>query len=67
MEKEKVKAIPAVGEKFDPGVHEALSQTESDEHEENVVIQEFSKGFFLNDRVLIPAKVVISKKPTKTT
>ena len=28
------------------------------------VLQEFSKGFYLNGRVLIPAKVVISKKPT---
>jgi molecular chaperone GrpE len=63
LEKEKVKPIPSVGEKFDPKIHEALSQIESADEEENTVLQEFSKGFYLNDRVLIPAKVVISKKP----
>lgn len=63
LEKEKVKPIPSVGEKFDPKIHEALSQIESADEEENTVLQEFSKGFYLNDRVLRPAKVVISKKP----
>ena len=63
LEKEKVRPIPAVGEKFDPNVHEVLSQIESDEHEENTVIEEYSRGYFLNDRVLIPARVVTSKKP----
>ncbi|MFQ5672807.1 MAG: nucleotide exchange factor GrpE [Nitrospinales bacterium] len=66
LEKEKVEPIPTVGKKFDPAVHEALSQVESDEHEENTVVQEFSKGFFMNGRVLRPAKVVISKKPAKS-
>lgn len=63
LEKEKVKPIPALGEKFDPNIHEVLSQIESDEHEENTVIEEYSRGYFLNDRVLIPARVVTSKKP----
>ncbi|GEM_PF-1430329 len=63
LEKEKIKPIPSVGEKFDPKIHEALSQIESADKEENTILQEFSKGFFLNDRVLMPAKVVISKKP----
>jgi molecular chaperone GrpE len=63
LEKEKIKPIPSIGEKFDPKIHEALSQIESVDEEENTILQEFSKGFFLNDRVLIPARVVISKKP----
>jgi len=63
LEKEKVRPIPAVGEKYDHNVHEVLSQIESDEHEENTVIEEYSRGYFLNDRVLIPARVVTSKKP----
>ena len=63
LEKEKVTPIASVGEKFDPKVHEALSQIESEDEEENVVLQEFSKGFYLNGRVLRPASVVISKKP----
>ena len=65
LEKEKVKPIPAIGETFDPAVHEALSQLESKEHEDQTVIQEISKGFLINDRVLCPAKVVISKKPSE--
>ena len=49
LEKENVKPIPAKGEKFDPNIHEVLSQIESDEHEENTVIEEYSRGYFLND------------------
>lgn len=58
-----VKPIPAKGEKFDPSIHEALSRIVSEEHEENTVLEEHAKGYYLNSRVLIPAKVVISKKP----
>ena len=63
LEKENVKPIQAKGAIFDPNIHEVLSQIESDEHEENTVIEEYSRGYFLNDRVLIPARVVTSKKP----
>lgn len=58
-----VKPIPAKGEIFDPSIHEALSRIESEEHEENTVLEEHAKGYYLNNRVLIPAKVTISKKP----
>jgi len=63
LEKEKVKPILAKGEKFDPNIHEVLSQIESADHEENTVIEEYSRGYYLNDRVIIPARVVTSKKP----
>ena len=66
FKKENVEAIPAIGELFDPSVHEVLSQMESDEHDENTVIQEYSKGYRMNGRVLLPSKVVISKKSAKT-
>jgi molecular chaperone GrpE len=52
--------IPAVGEIFDPNVHEALSRMPSDEHAEDQVAQEYQKGYRLGDMVLRPAKVVIS-------
>lgn len=65
LESENVKPIPAMGEKFDPAIHEALSQIETDKYAENTVIQEISKGYFLNDRVVNPAKVIISKAPVK--
>lgn len=64
LEKENVTQIPGTGEPFDPAVHEALCHMESDEHDENTIIEEYSKGYMLNGRVIIPAKVVVSKKPS---
>jgi len=64
LEKEKVEPIKAIGEKFDPMVHEALTSEESNDHEENTIISEFVKGYTINNRVLRPSQVVISKKPS---
>ncbi len=64
LEKHNVKPIQAVGETFDPNLHEVLSQIESHEHEEGTVIDEFGKGYWIHDRVLMPSKVVTSKKPS---
>ena len=63
LEKEKVAPIKAIGEKFDPAIHEALTSEESGEHEENIIISQFVKGYMINNRVLRPSQVVISKKP----
>jgi molecular chaperone GrpE len=65
LEKENVELIEALGKKFDPAIHEVLCQVESEEHEENTVTEEFSKGYQLNGRILRPSKVVVSKAPTK--
>ena len=66
FKKENVEPIKSVGELFDPSIHEVLSQMESNDHDENTVIEEFSKGYRMNGRVLIPSRVVIAKKPAKT-
>ena len=63
LKNQKVEPIEAIGKAFDPTLHEVLNQQESEEHEENTVIEEYSKGYTLNGRILRPAKVVISKKP----
>ena len=63
LKNQKVEPIEAIGKPFDPALHEVLNQQESEEHEENTVIEEYSKGYTLNGRILRPAKVVISKKP----
>jgi len=63
FKKENVEPIPAVGEPFDPSIHEVLSQMESNDHKENTVLEEYSKGYRMNGRVLLPARVVTSKKP----
>ena len=65
LKNQKVEPIEAIGKAFDPTLHEVLNQQESEEHEENTVIEEYSKGYTLNGRILRPAKVVISKKPTE--
>jgi molecular chaperone GrpE len=66
FKKENVEPINAVGEAFDPSIHEVLSQMESNDHDENTVIEEYSKGYRMNGRVLLPSRVVTSKKPAKT-
>jgi len=57
--------IDALGQPFDPTLHEALMQVDSDEYPEGVVALEISKGYKQGDRVLRHSKVGVSKgKPT---
>jgi len=63
LEKFHVVAIEAVGELFDPALHEAMGQIESLDQPENTVVQLLQKGYLLNDRLLRPAMVLISKAP----
>ena len=63
LKNQKVEPVAAIGKPFDPTLHEVLNQQESEEHEENTIIEEYSKGYTLNGRILRSAKVVISKKP----
>ena len=65
LKNQKVEPIEALGKPFDPSLHEVMTQQESEEHDENTVIQEYSKGYTLNGRILHSAKVVIAKKPAK--
>ena len=46
---------------FDPNVHEAVAQKEDDSVPANTVIEVFQKGYRLRDRLLRPARVVVSK------
>lgn len=55
--------IDARGQKFDPMVHEALSQAESTEAPEGHVLQQLRKGYKLHDRLIRPASVVVAKAP----
>lgn len=57
----KVTEIPAVGAHFDPMIHEAVAQEESDEHD-GKVIEELQKGYMLHGKVLRAAKVKIGHK-----
>ena len=63
LEKENVEPIKAIGEKFNPEFHEALTSEESNDHEEDTIISQFVKGYKINNRVLRPSQVIIAKKP----
>ena len=65
LKNQKVEPVEAIGKPFDPSLHEVMTQLESEEHEENTIIQEYSTGYTLNGRILRSAKVVISKKPAE--
>jgi len=56
--------IETKGRKFDPHCHEIVGQKEIDEGEEHMVLEEVQKGYFLNEKVLRTAKVIISVKKT---
>ena len=62
LEKEGLKTIDPAGDRFDPYLHEAIMQVESDEHEDNTVIEVFQKGYVINDHLLRPAIVKVSKE-----
>ncbi len=57
--------IVAVGETFDPNLHEALLVTPSDDVSEGKVIEEFRCGYMLHTRVLRASQVVVSQGPAK--
>ena len=65
LEKFGVKYFTSVGQPFDPNKHEAMVHQESSEHEENAVISEFQKGYYLHDKLLRPALVAVAKKPAE--
>lgn len=59
LEDEGLKTIDAVGQEFDPNLHEALLREESDQAE-NVILEELQKGYYLKDKVLRPSRVKVS-------
>lgn len=58
-----VEQVDALGEKFDPALHEAMTQQADPQKEEGVVLEEFQKGYKLNGRVIRPSRVVVNKLP----
>lgn len=55
-----VEAIDPAGEKFDPSWHEAIQSMPSADHESGHIVQVLQKGYRLGDRVLRPARVIVS-------
>ena len=65
FEKFNVKPIEAKGQIFDPTFHEAVMQEETDEFDENTVINELQKGYLIHDRLLRPSMVVVARASEK--
>ena len=63
MDDHGLQTIDPVGEAFDPEKHEAMAMLPSAEHDENTVIEVLEKGYQLHERLIRPAKVVVSRKP----
>lgn len=61
LEKNGLVPIKALGEKFDPYKHEAMMQTPSQDDEEDMILEEFARGYMLNNKVIRYSKVRVSK------
>lgn len=60
LDKIGVQKIETAGNEFDPQYHEAVMQTPTSEHSENVIINELQSGYKLGDRVIRPALVNVA-------
>jgi len=58
--------VKTTGETFDPNFHEAVSEQENNSVEPGIILHELQKGYTLNDRLIRPAMVVISKSEAKS-
>ncbi len=59
--------MKSVGYRFDPYRHEAVMKIETDKHSEDIVTEEFQKGYYIKSKILRPAmvKVAVSIKEKK--
>ena len=63
LKKQGLEPMMATGARFDPHQHEAIGRLETDEHEDNTVVQEFQRGYNYKGRLLRPAMVQVAVKP----
>ena len=64
FEKNRIKKIEAKEKKFDPNIHQAMSELEDDNKDQGTILHEIQAGYMLGDRLLRPALVSVSKKKT---
>ena len=62
FEKNKIKKITCINEKFDPNLHQAMLELEDENQEPGVIIQEIQAGYMFGERLLRPSFVGVSKK-----
>ena len=63
FEESGVSRVETVGKPFDPSVHEAVAREASDEFPEGIIVKEWTGGYRFGERLLRPAKVVVSSGP----
>lgn len=61
LEKYKIRPFDSVGEPFNPEKHEAMAQQEHPDYDEDTIMAELQKGYYLEDRLLRPARVIVSR------
>ena len=64
FEKNKIVKIQSKGKKFDPNLHQAMTEIEDEKSEVGTIIQEIQSGYMLGERLLRPALVNVAKKKT---
>ena len=64
-EKFKITKVDSLSNKFDPNMHQAMFEIENDDEEEGTILQVIQDGFKIEDRLLRPALVGVSKKKSK--
>ena len=64
FEKNRIKKIDTKNKKFDPNLHQAMSEVEDEKAETGSILQEMQSGYMLGDRLLRPALVSVAKKKT---
>ncbi|RZO65131.1 MAG: nucleotide exchange factor GrpE [Sandaracinaceae bacterium] len=57
-----IERVESVGQRFDPNLHDAFQQVETDEHVPGTVVQEYQPGYKMGDKLLRPAMVVVARK-----
>lgn len=60
-----IQKVASTGQQFDPTVHEAIQQVESDEHEPGTIVAEVQPGYVQGERLVRPAMVVVAKPKSK--
>jgi molecular chaperone GrpE len=61
-----VEAVPSVGTRFDPELHEAIDMAEVDADDDGIVTAEYSRGYRFGDRLLRPARVQVGRGRAQT-
>ena len=62
FERNKISKISSKGKKFDPNIHQAMTEIEDDKVEAGIIVQEIQSGYMLGERLLRPALVGVAKK-----